>query len=313
MKTIFYVDVYKPLIIKIVANKNVKKIFENYFDCEFKNEYSTENYVINYCGRMPNIDIPNDVINVHAFLGAKYKIWEKDNIFFALAESGQLKGSHFVKRTNNVIDVYIGKDEGDDIIFRVAREVIFRYLYLDGFVPMHASASIDNNNLVSVYFGTRQSGKTVMLCSKIHNAQEKPVATDVVMIRKVNDGYYCCGMPLKFSYAEKMLQLFNLKFSICKSSQSKIRIYNKDFDKIFNTKCIWGIHKVRKFLQVNFILSKDIIIGESTKTNNFEVFMDSWNFGDFLQLTPNKKINLETTYKDIIYRRIEGDFAKYVK
>ena len=312
----FFVDIYNSLVFKINDDEKTLNIFEKYFDRKFNHVFtdSEVNYIVNYCGKIDRkIDVPQNTRCVQAFLGAIYKIWKNNNTYYALAEGGQKKGSHFCERVGNAINIYIGEDEGEDIVFRVVRELIFRLLFKDGFVPMHSSASIAKNNDVSVFFGPRNAGKTVMLSAHLYNKKERPVATDVLMIKSVGNDFFCCGMPLKFSYDKRMTELFKIKEIEIEGNNEKVRIFNSQLDLLFGTKCVWNVLKVKNFYKVHFV--KDMKMETDDKlnsTNDFSIYMDRWNFGDFLQLTPNANYDFSETYSKIKFLQTKGDFTKYV-
>lgn len=312
MKIKFFVDTYDGLTIEVNANEKTKQVFQQYFDCNLDNTYPTADYIVNYCGTMPKIVVPNNAKMLHAFLGAKYNVWNSNNKTMAYAESNQLKGSHLCCRKNNVIDVYVGPNENEEIVFRIVREIIFRYLISNGYVPMHASASIDNNNKAHLFFGQRGAGKTVMLCSRLQNKKESILATDVIMLNRYNDQFYGCGFPLRFSFDKKMPELFNIQVdSSIFNGDEKVRIPNSMLTNMFQSKMVWKTTPIEDFSQVKF--NKDTPLSNSKieiTPESYDCYMDKWHYGDFLQLTPNTAIDFNNIYKHIKYKLVEGDFVK---
>lgn len=321
MDKIFYINFAKGCTIKVNANDNARKYFDKYFFGCVVDEINSNDYLfeITLKGNIDkeNVIVPENSSFEHAFMGAKYNTWHDGQTVYAYANKNQKMGSHLVARNGSNIDVYLHDDVDEEIVMRMARECIFRYLISDGYVPMHASGVVTADDKVSLFFGNRNAGKTLSLCKEVVCDNGAPLSNDLIMAKCDDDGWNLYGWPIKVSFHKRMMDLFNFDLKVDDiPDNKKVKFTPKEFCELTNKSWIWNARHIDNVFYLNTNENQRYSKQRISKQQNNEVFNylldDNWHFGDFLMLG-STEFDYSKILENLEITEIKGNYVEHVK
>lgn len=218
-------------------NSEMDNLINAYFpNCYFNiNDKTHEILYLGNLAKAPHI--PNTAKSQNSLLN-KYYVWNEDSVRWALSVPNKLYDQHLVINTNGNIAVFtIGNNMDEGIwALRIFREVILLHAMLDGFVPMHASAVVDDMGNATVFFGNKGSGKSTSMFSHILRGFQ-PLSNDLVLIGKIDGVWKCIGWPWRVTLGNDLLN--KVDKSLVNKAFPKTAFTPKEFSEQFNVSWRW--------------------------------------------------------------------------
>lgn len=313
---IFFCNYCDLVSVRIVGNEACRQYFEEYFVGLVSDDSPDYDYTIRYAGVITNsIDIPNDARRLKGFAAPTYSVWRSGNLDLAYAARDEYRGAHLVVRDGREITVSVEHGiEDEEMVVRIAREVIFRKALTLGFVPFHAAAVVYQEDRCVVFCGPRDSGKTTSLILACHYGDASPLGSDMVLMRRTKGTTEVCGWPFKVSYVPRAHRLISHQAGILAGADTKSRVTPHGFCVAMRTRWVWRATLSRMlavrcdYVEFGYQIRP---VGVTDEERVRRDFYDAWHWGDFLRLgdtTPD----VEALYPHLAVEAFSGNMRTYM-
>ena len=297
--------------------RSIEKTFP--FIDEYRPDKIVNEVTFSYRGiiKEEDIKVPGGLEKIKGFAGPSYYRWKDPYMTCAYSPKEERRGSHFVRHNERLFNVYLHENEREDIICRVARDVVMRDMLRQGYFPIHACV-VDDGNGANIIFGGKGSGKSTAMFSAILFDGQTPLSGDVAFVKLEENGKWTVlGWPWRVSIDEQYFIIVGKKTNKKYEERGKYRYPPKDFCDEFNTKWIWKAeikNLIKADIQVgNKPILKDVSSDEMLHYLTNEG-VDEWSWGDSLGVGIRKpKYLYEKLAHDINGKRLSGDIMQYYK
>lgn len=204
---------YKIVSIKLVGTTGLEHLLREYSISfsKTKQEFDYE-IKLNFVENLPNISTKKSkLVRGIAMVPYYQEFSEKDNVCL-LCPIDYRYGGHMVIRSEKKINLYIenqNKDIANQWLLRISREVLFQEANNKGYVALHASCCIKDDNAI-LFFGDKGHGKSTSLITFVKKFGYNPLSNDIVFVRKNSEhDYDVLGFPFKVSVGGSLLDLID--------------------------------------------------------------------------------------------------------
>ena len=302
------------------GNDNLMKAIDLSFP--FIEEYTPKKIIreanIVYDGLIKKtVNIPPNAERIKGFAGPCYFVWQsKDGITSSYSPESERRGSHFVRNNGSDFVVRIHNNENEEILCRIARDIILRDILNEQYFPIHASVVKTNEN-AEIFFGKRGSGKSTALFSSVLFDNSIPMSGDVAFIKQNGKTWEVLGWPWRVSVDTNYFSVAHKDVDFKYEERGKLRFMPSDFCNIFGTKWAWKA-KIGKLTKTNLIVGETPSI-KNLLPSNLEFYLehegkDNWLWGDSLKIGIKKPIFYNGALSSSVPGKIlSGNIVSYYK
>lgn len=286
---------------------------------EYQPEKITNEVTFAYKGKIKeeDIKIPKALNKIKGFAGPAYYCWKDGDMICSYSPKEERRGSHLVRHNNKLFKIYLHENEKEDLICRVARDVVMRDMLQQGYFPIHAGVVYDGNG-ANIIFGKKGSGKSTAMFSSILYGGYTPMSGDVAFVKPEKSGKWnVVGWPWRMSIDDKYFELIGKTPNPKYAERGKYRCLPRDFCDDFNCKWVWSA-EVNRLVKADLKIDgkpalKDVSAEEMLQYLANEG-LDDWNWGDSLGLGIKEPEYLYKKLADEVEgKRLTGDIIQYYK
>lgn len=322
--TKFNLNFLDHVFINIEGSEQLKKVFEDYFVGLIKEEHKEDaDYYIQHKKAMNYVNIIPNAEVIKGFSAPKYHVKHFDKYYIASTHKDEKKGHHSIIKHDNKFKVITFGQSDENIVMRVAREIVSRTLLKENYIPLHASSISDNNSNVTLFFGKSGKGKSTSIFSSVIFGNKKPMSGDVTFVKNVSNNIEAIGFPWKLTIGDNVFD----KFDNNKLADYAIELKNNkkgfkpsDFIKATNTTWKWK-GTVKDFINVDLDINSAPKLVQNNSNDLFQSIIKYglekiWDFGDFLDIgkkKPDYSKLQDLLIKQTNYSKLTGKIIDYYR
>lgn len=272
-----------------------------------------------YRGRIKEEDVkvPSNAEKIKGFAGPTYYCWKEGNTICSYSPKEERRGSHLVRHNNKLFKIYLHCNEKEDIICRVARDVVMGDMLKQGYFPIHAGVVGDKDG-ADIIFGRKGSGKSTAIFSSVLYGGCTPISGDIAFVKPEKKGKWTVlGWPWRMSIDENYLNLVGKKSNEEYKERGKYRYLPKDFCDEFHSKWIWKA-EIKHLVKADLNADARPVMQKVTPAEMLQYLAsegsDQWFWGDSLRIgIKEPEYHYKALAGSIEGRRLTGDIIQYYR